>query len=561
MAIPPRLWTFTKKSRFGRLSSKDITQVAGQGSGLTSKAEIGLKWWYCRLIVNPNRLSIHLVHETMSEQDELPRWLLYSLISSLLCVCGALCVPLISYAFRNSANTKLVNYGLSLSAGSMMTTALYKMLPSSDPDEANGSTIFFGVLIGMCLSLFLNYLVHARASESLVHCAHDSEPHQDSQRHSLHTHQAADEDQGPVVLDPHPDSEHIAEQTAAALDVVGEQTALLRGSKSKEHLLKSKQTLLDLLSTVDNAQMGDCCDMTACVPMTKGESFTCIAPKMKLRKSTTSMANSNNSQREPLDQVANVDSQGLACLEHEIGYDFENLPVYRENFHSHRRHSHHSHDRISADNYISDDHDSIESSINNDSIAHAKSHHHHHHHLETPFSKLLSIGLQTCIVITLHKFPEGFIIYYTNQSSEVSKALGFSIFLSLSIHNFVEGFSMTLPFYAAFENKFLALLITSVLGGCSQPLGALIGYLIFKDRKGDNSGKPHMDAYLSITAGFLLVIGLQMFQTGIGFSQGHHHHEGEGDKEIKENHTSVNTCLKWCCIGVLLILASGLFKS
>lgn len=165
--------------------------------------------------------------------------------------------------------------------------------------------------------------------------------------------------------------------------------------------------------------------------------------------------------------------------------------------------------------------------------------------------------MQTCLVLALHKFPEGFIIFYTNRSDS-SKSLGFSIFLSLTIHNFVEGFAMTLPFYTVFESKWVAILITAVLGGGSQPLGALIGYFIFKGST-PRDHEPNMDFLLSVTAGFLLVIGLQMFQTGIGFSDGHHHHQGEGDEEMKQSHSSGTTCLKWCCTGVLLILASALF--
>lgn len=503
----------------------------------------------------------------ISHMEEVPRWLTYSLISSLLCVCGGLCVPLISFTFksRKHINSKLVNYGLSLSAGSMLTTALYKMLPSSNPKEANQMTVFAGVLIGMCLSLFLNYLVHARASQSLVHCAHDAEPQ--SEHHHNHDHVVLDYDHSVNEADAVPaDPGQIADQVLSQ-PVVGEQTALLKGSesikgKSREQPLKGKHSLIDILSTVDATKMGDCFDSTACVPMTKGESFACVPPSLRLRPSMTSILKTNASNQENDElatQQVSADPIGVTCLENELGYDLENLSVYRKNFHSQSRTSHsHHHDHRRSSSSSSQDYGSVHLAGANTSVTNSR-HNHHHHHFETPFSKLVSIGMQTCVVITLHKFPEGFIIFYTNQSSDVSKELGFSIFLSLCIHNFVEGFSMTLPFYAAFESKALALLITTILGGCSQPLGALIGYLLFKNKEADR-GQPHMDMYLSVTAGFLLVIGLQMFQTGIGFSQGHHHHEGEPDDEIKKNHTSVNTCLRWCCVGVLLILASGVFR-
>lgn len=162
----------------------------------------------------------------------------------------------------------------------------------------------------------------------------------------------------------------------------------------------------------------------------------------------------------------------------------------------------------------------------------------HHHHIKTPLSRLLSIGLQTILAITLHKFPEGFIMYST---SKTNPDLGLSIFLSMFIHNFVEGFTMTLPLYIALGSRAKALLISGTLGGFSQPLGACIGYYMFR-------GKLDMDdpfsilliaVLLAITSGFLTFISLQMFASAIGF----------GGKQEK--------VLKWCFIGIMLITLSN----
>lgn len=469
-------------------------------------------------------------------------------------------MPIISFLFRtrNNINTKLVNYGLSLSAGSMITTALYKMLPGANSDDQNGWTIFFGVLVGMCLSLLLNYLVHACASESLMHCAHEQVSQAPEGAHDEHAHHHEHENE--CDDEPYDGQAHMEHTSIGNSDehvLSSEENAPLKSQKkTPTQQLKTKSSLLDMLSTVDSSQMGDCHNLGGCVPMTKAESFSCVPATVRLCPNGSSSSDSLPEHTSNINNDQHADPTGLACLENRIGYDLENLPLYRKNFHSLRRQSHQHHENGSMFSDGTQDYGSLSTANNNETSV---SGHHHHHHLETPFSKLLSIGMQTCVVITLHKFPEGFIIYYTNKSSDVSKALGFSIFLSLTIHNFVEGFSMTLPFYAAFEKKVYAILITTILGGCSQPLGALIGYLIFKDKKGDPDKEPRMDLYLSITAGFLLVIGLQMFQTGVGFSQGHHHHQGEADEEVKENHSLGTMCLRWCCVGVLLILASGLF--
>ncbi|CAI4044443.1 Zn(2+) transporter ZRT3 SKDI_11G0460 [Saccharomyces kudriavzevii IFO 1802] len=491
--------------------------------------------------------------------EGIPRWLLFSLISSLLCILGALCVPLLSVAFDSKRNSqsRLVNYGLSLSAGSMITTSLYMLLPRIE--KSNRFKVFSGLLLGIWLSFFLNYLVHAFASESLVHCAdksdHDpnSVPHPDSHSHS-HFDNDRDIENAP--------SEHGYLTTSSS---VSENDPLVT-KDSQRPKMKRKMSLIDLLTR--RKSEGECCDLNKCTPLLQSEQpeyIACVPPVIKSSQSERNVSHGSDESDGNL-QSDNKDHRGLVCMENNVGYDLENLSLYRKNFLSSRHHP----SPESCENYGSNQslHSSA-SSLGSDiaevptSLTETQyrpdevSLHHHHHHLETPFSKLLSIGMQTCLVLALHKFPEGFIIFYTNRSDS-SKSLGFSIFLSLTIHNFVEGFAMTLPFYTAFESKWIAILITAVLGGGSQPLGALIGYFIFRGST-PKDHEPDMDFLLSITAGFLLVIGLQMFQTGIGFSDGHHHHQGEGDEEMKQSHSSGTACLKWCCTGVLLILASALF--
>ncbi|EDO18529.1 hypothetical protein Kpol_2001p34 [Vanderwaltozyma polyspora DSM 70294] len=470
---------------------------------------------------------------------DIPRWLSFSLINSGLCILGGLCVPLLSMTLRTkqNTNTKLVNYGLSLSAGSMITTALYKMLPHMD--DKNSVEVFVGLLFGILTSLSINYIVHAFASESLLHCAHshDTEHHDD---HSDHEHTEVsytgnDNDQSSDSL-------------------VNDEVRPLLSKRNTQ-----KSTLIDLITNTESSNMGSC-DLGSCVPMAKSKSFSCVPEPVQ----SSAITRSGSCCSRPTTENATTNStigkghgHGVSCLENDVGYDLENLSIYREHFLSGRKsnadleqHPHIHNDTIHNSASYHSDHQF------NDHVSRD-----HHHHLETPFSKLLSIGLQTVLVLTLHKFPEGFIIYYTNRGDK-SSSLGLSIFISLAIHNFVEGFAMTLPFYAALQSKTIPILITTVLGGGSQPLGALIGYWIFRNKDKDSNDPEsdlRMQFFLSLTAGFLLVIGLQMFQTGIGFSDGHHHHDGEQDEEVKENHSLGTTCLKWCCIGVVLILASGLF--
>lgn len=162
----------------------------------------------------------------------------------------------------------------------------------------------------------------------------------------------------------------------------------------------------------------------------------------------------------------------------------------------------------------------------------------HHHHIKTPLSRLLSIGLQTIMAITLHKFPEGFIMYSTSRTNP---ELGMSIFLSMFIHNFVEGFTMTLPIYIALNSRAKALLISGTLGSLSQPIGACIGYYMFKGKRDMNDpfSIALVAVLLAITSGFLTFISLQMFASAIGF----------GGRQEK--------VLKWSFIGIFLICLSN----
>jgi ZIP family zinc transporter len=132
----------------------------------------------------------------------------------------------------------------------------------------------------------------------------------------------------------------------------------------------------------------------------------------------------------------------------------------------------------------------------------------HHHHV--PTNAFLSIGLQTVIAITLHKFPEGFITYATNHANP---SLGFNVFMALFVHNIAEGFAMALPLYMAVGSRLRAMLWSSLLGGLSQPLGAGIAVLWFKIANRSNIVIDNV-AYACLfaaTSGIMTSVALQLF--------------------------------------------------
>ncbi|KAL4910223.1 hypothetical protein BDW74DRAFT_144676 [Aspergillus multicolor] len=143
----------------------------------------------------------------------------------------------------------------------------------------------------------------------------------------------------------------------------------------------------------------------------------------------------------------------------------------------------------------------------------------HHHHV--PQNAFLSIGLQTSVAIALHKLPEGFITYATNHASPT---LGMTVFLALFIHNISEGFAMALPLYLAIHSRGWAMFWSSLLGGISQPAGAGLAALwIWGARKagsgaGDGQDETSWAVYgcmFAVTAGVMVSVGLQLFTEGL----------------------------------------------
>jgi ZIP family zinc transporter len=66
-------------------------------------------------------------------------------------------------------------------------------------------------------------------------------------------------------------------------------------------------------------------------------------------------------------------------------------------------------------------------------------------------------------------------------SSQASSALGLSVGIAMSIHNLTEGFMIALPLYYATRSRGTAFSYAAVMGGFSQPLGALIGLLLVRN--------------------------------------------------------------------------------
>jgi ZIP family zinc transporter len=88
--------------------------------------------------------------------------------------------------------------------------------------------------------------------------------------------------------------------------------------------------------------------------------------------------------------------------------------------------------------------------------------------------KLMRTGLFTALAIGIHNFPEG-LATFVSALHEPSVAI--PIVVAVALHNIPEGIAVAVPIYYATGNKKRAFWL-SFMSGLSEPIGAVIGYLI-----------------------------------------------------------------------------------
>lgn len=89
-------------------------------------------------------------------------------------------------------------------------------------------------------------------------------------------------------------------------------------------------------------------------------------------------------------------------------------------------------------------------------------------------AKLLRMGLFTALAVGIHNFPEGLATFI---SALQEPSIAIPIAVAIAIHNIPEGIAVSVPVYYATGDRKKAFFY-SFLSGLSEPVGALIGYLI-----------------------------------------------------------------------------------
>lgn len=89
---------------------------------------------------------------------------------------------------------------------------------------------------------------------------------------------------------------------------------------------------------------------------------------------------------------------------------------------------------------------------------------------------LTRIGIVSAKAIAVHNFPEGLATF---MAALTDIGIAIPIAVAIAIHNIPEGIAVSVPLYHGTGNRKKALLY-SCLSGLSEPLGALVGFLLFR---------------------------------------------------------------------------------
>lgn len=135
--------------------------------------------------------------------------------------------------------------------------------------------------------------------------------------------------------------------------------------------------------------------------------------------------------------------------------------------------------------------------------------------------KLMRMGLFTALAIAIHNFPEGLATFLAALQDPT---LGVAIAVAIALHNIPEGISVSVPIFYATGNRKKAFMY-SFLSGLSEPVGAVIAYMILRLFWGNDTGviPPQvMGVLFGGVAGIMVYISLdELLPTSRAYGKGH----------------------------------------
>ncbi|WPH03002.1 Zinc/iron permease [Acrodontium crateriforme] len=434
-----------------------------------------------------------------------------TVLSGIACVVGAsvICVDLIirrlpgKKNFRIQDSDAFLSASLSLSFGVMLFSSLYSMLPSARRSLQNGGyspkeaawimiICFLGGVAG--IQIISRYLHHLTPSH-VVDCGHTHDEEAqipDIHSHSHHDHEHADHEEHShkaVAQTPIPEmSEHEPQSPSQPeSNTTDQHLHIPSSSPSKRPSLK--QLFTSSISTlIPKKELHEECD-NPCFGFTEPCGQQCFK---NINKSTSATKDSTQNLAIPTESTPLLSQAPTTAAMHSHGSLSHAVPQPSS---------------ASSTTLLTD----TELGLHKSQVNHSHGPDHHHH---VPTNAFLSIGLQTSIAIALHKLPEGFITFATNHANP---KLGVAVFLALFIHNITEGFALALPLYLALNSRVKAMVISFVLGGLSQPLGALVAALWFMIA-GQGDWAPSEGIYggmFAVTAGIMTSVALSLFSESL----------------------------------------------
>lgn len=129
-------------------------------------------------------------------------------------------------------------------------------------------------------------------------------------------------------------------------------------------------------------------------------------------------------------------------------------------------------------------------------------------------SRLLRTGMLTALAIAIHNFPEGFATF---AAALGDPSVAVAITVAIALHNIPEGIAVAVPVFQATGSRARAIGL-SFLSGLSEPLGAVIGYLLLRPFLTDAL----FGASLAAVAGIMVFISLDKLLPTAEKYGGHH---------------------------------------
>lgn len=128
--------------------------------------------------------------------------------------------------------------------------------------------------------------------------------------------------------------------------------------------------------------------------------------------------------------------------------------------------------------------------------------------------KLMRMGLMSALAIAIHNFPEGLATF---TAALQNPSLGIAIAVAIAIHNIPEGLAVSVPIYFATGDRKKAFRY-SFLSGLSEPLGAVVGFLLFSRFFNDIT----FGVLFAMVAGIMVFISLdELLPTAREYGESH----------------------------------------